>query len=63
MTSETGWLSTEATVSRASAWSAESRMVIAFEGFMIDIMPQGFVGCQTVWLCGIVVANLRRRTN
>lgn len=34
ITSETGWLSTEATVSRSSAWSAERRIVMAFAGFM-----------------------------
>jgi hypothetical protein len=34
ITSETGRLSTVATVSKASACSAESRMVIAFAGFM-----------------------------
>ena len=34
MTSETGWSSTVATVSSCSACSFESRIVIAFAGFM-----------------------------
>lgn len=40
MISEIGWLSTEATVSSCSAWSAEKRIVITLAGFMFLIMTR-----------------------
>ncbi len=46
ITSETGRSSTVATVSRASAWSALNRIVIALAGFILLIYKAMHRGCQ-----------------
>src|SRR5258705_25542 len=44
ITSEIGRSSTEATVSNCAASSADSRIVMALAGFILDLLPSGAMG-------------------